>query len=108
MFVAGLAKAFLSGESETFLVVAAPAIGAAVTYFGRAANAFILDPRDDARRSFAYWRARRTLKNMQNRQGISATRRKEIGRDIDDLDRMFASHVKNRMSAQIGDSDRDE
>ncbi|MDP9363723.1 MAG: hypothetical protein M3Q10_05765 [Chloroflexota bacterium] len=106
MFVSGIATAFRSGELRTFFVIAAPLIGSAVTYFGRTLHVFVIDFQEDARTRFTYWRSRRTLVKMRKERGISAGRHRELSQDIEELDRLFVTHVKKRVSAQLGEPDR--
>lgn len=94
MLIAGLAKVLFGGDLETFMLIAAPALAGAITYWWSRTSRFvsvgIADYLDRTERVRFYHQSRRTLCAMRDRPGISARRKKELDQEIEALDRVFS------------------
>ena len=97
MLLAGLAKILFSGELETLMLIAAPAVAGAITYWWTRISHYVsvsvADYLEQRERVRFYLHARRTLSQMRSGADTSARRRKELDVEIEQLDRVFSDAI---------------
>jgi hypothetical protein len=97
MLLAGLAKVFFSGDLETFMLIAAPAVAGAITYWWTRISDYVsvgvADYLEQRERVRFYRQSRETLRQMRAGADTSARRRKELDAEIEKLDRIFSDSV---------------
>ncbi|MEA2584110.1 MAG: hypothetical protein QOF33_2195 [Thermomicrobiales bacterium] len=118
MIIAGAAKLFLKGDAQTLVLILAPAIGGAITYFGKQLSFLVTDPienmkrrrerqRDNLESKDLYEESRRTLVRMRDKKGITKSDRRGWEKKIHDLDEMYSASVTERFRARLSKSDRE-
>jgi hypothetical protein len=97
MLLAGLAKILFSGELETFMLIAAPAVAGAITYWWTRISDYVsvgvADYLEQRERVRFYRQSRETLRQMRASGDISARRRRELDAEIEKLDRVFSDSI---------------